>query len=183
MKDKIYKYSEFLKENMADTPEQYIVNVLTKLKTKIEKMFSHDTVENGEVKRFGELKSKERMDSGAMTFKDLGIELQSLELSKYSKMYDNIKLIFSDSESRYDVSFTIDLKDAVNKDTEKDFSDDEIDKCFVKFKKYDADNFSLVGQLTKTVKIKDVDEDLIIGLKIDLDKEYGVDEEEFEIQT
>ena len=98
-------------------------------------------------------------------------------------MYDNIKLIFSDSESRYDVSFTIDLKDAVNKDTEKDFSDDEIDKCFVKFKKYDADNFSLVGQLTKTVKIKDVDEDLIIGLKIDLDKEYGVDEEEFEIQT
>ena len=38
MKDKIYKYSEFLKENMADTPEQYIVNVLTKLKTKIDFM-------------------------------------------------------------------------------------------------------------------------------------------------
>ena len=53
--DKIFKYSEFINENLADTPEQYVFNALSKLKSKLEKMFAHaEADKEGEVKRFGE---------------------------------------------------------------------------------------------------------------------------------
>ena len=118
-----------------------------------------------------------------MSFVDLGIQLQSIELSKYSKIYDNIKMKFSDEKYLYDIMFTIDLKDAVPKDTDKDFSDNDIKNCFIKFKKYDAETFDLIGQITKTVKIKEIDENKLIDLKIELDDDYGDEGEEFEIET
>lgn len=186
--DKIFKYIEYLKENLGDTPEQYVDNALVKLKTKLEKMFALDKVEGDEIKKYGELKSKSEMEEGKMSFKDLGLELQSCELSKYSKVYDNIKLKFSDPEALYDVTFTIDLKDAVqkpeDKEKDKDFSDKEIKNCFVKFKKYDTTkNFELIGQITKTVKIDEIDEEMLMNLKIELDDEYGSGKEEFELET
>jgi hypothetical protein len=61
-----------------------------------------------------------------LSFKDLGLQLQSLELSKYSKIYDNVKLKFSDEEYLYDMTFTIDLKDAVPDEDDKDYSDKDI---------------------------------------------------------
>ena len=184
--DKIYKYSEFLNENLVDTPEQYVFNALRKLKSKLEKMFAHvEADEKGEIKRFGEPEKKE--GSEKMSFKDLNLQLQSLELSKYSKLYDNVKLKFSDDKFLYDVMFTIDLKDAVppqeEEDKDKDFSDNEIKNCYIKFKKYDADTFNLIGQITKTVKLKDINEEMLINLKIELDDEYGGEDEEFSLET
>lgn len=182
--DKIFKYSEFLNENLKDTPEQYVFNALSKLKTKLEKMFAHvEADEEGEIKRFGEPETKK--GEQAMSFKDLGLQLQSLELSKYSKLYDNIKMKFSDEKFLYDILFTIDLKDAVSEEEEEegDFSENKIEKCYVKFKKYDADTFNLIGQITKTVKLKDIDEEMLINLKIELDDEYGGEEEEFSLET
>jgi hypothetical protein len=180
----IKKYFEYLKENIQDTPESYVESALTKLKNRIEKMFSPTTtVEDGEVKKYGEVSNDIRKEKGGMSFTDLGLEMQSLELSKYSKLYDNLKLKFSDEQYLYDVTFTIDLKDAVPEDTDKDFSDKDIKKCQVKFKKYTTDDFTPQGNLIKTVKISDINEEFLISLKIELDEDNGGEEEEFEIET
>jgi len=185
--DKIYKYLEFLTENIHDTPETYVSDALTKIKRSIEKMFAHTEVDNdGEVKKYGEVVDKENKEKGNMSFKDLGVKMESLEISKYSKMYDNVKLIFSDEEFRYDVTFTIDLKDAVPEEEDKDFSDKDIKKCYIKYKKYDINkNYEMIGELSKTVDIKDINEELLINLKLELDEDYGEggDEEEFKIET
>lgn len=180
MKNIIQKYSEFINENLHDTPEQYVSGALTKIKTKLEKMFSNsDTAEGGEIKKISETPK-----DGNVSFSDLGLELQSIELSKYSKTLKNVKVIFSDPDSRYDATFSINLKDAVPEDADKDFSDNEIKKCFVRFKKYDLEgDMNLVGEITRTVKIDDINEDLIMDLKIELDDEYGSNEEEFQIET
>jgi len=183
---KVLKFREFrLNENILETPETYVENALHKLKSKFEKIFSTDKVEQGQIKKFDD-KSKE--DSTKISFADFNLELQSIELSKYSKIYDNLKLKFSDDQFLYDLTITIDLKDAVAKPEQqeeggKDFSSDDIETCQMKFKKYDTDNFNLLGEIIKTVKIKDVDEDMLVELKIKLDEEYGSEEEEFEIET
>jgi hypothetical protein len=180
--DKVYRFYEYLKENMNDVPEKYVENVLRKLKTKFEKMFSFDYVEDGEVKKFGEV-SKEEEKKEKVSLKDFNLELQSCEFSKYSKVFDNLRVKFSDDKYLYDLLVTIDLKDAVPTDATKDFTDDDIKTCQVKFKKYDIDTFELLGEMSKTVDVKDVDEDLLVELKIQIDKEYGEEEEDFEIET
>jgi len=183
---KVLKFKEFrLNENILDTPEKYIENALHKLKIKFEKMFAYDEVDQGKIKKFGD-KNKESGEK--VSLKDFNLELQSLELSKYSKIYDNLKLKFSDDQFLYDMTLTMNLKDAVKPAAEgteeqKDFSPDDIETCQVRFKKYDVDTFNLMGEIVKTVKVKDVDEDLLVELKLKIDEEFGSEEEEFEIET
>ena len=187
-KDKIYKYFEYIKEDNGEvlqlTPQAYVETALRNLEQRLRAMFEIEKAEDGKVKRFGEIKDKDRRDKGKLSFKDLGLELQSLELSKYSKVYDNVKLKFNDEEFLYDITFTINLKDAVPKDATKDFDDSEIENCQVIFKKYDLDNFNLVlGPKNKTAKIKDIDEEFLIKLKVDFEEGTSQKEEEFEIET
>jgi hypothetical protein len=181
---KVLKFGEFsINENIKDVPEKYVENVLRKLKNKFEEMFAYDIVDQGKIKKFGE---KNRESGESISFKDLNLELQSIELSKYSKLYDNLKIKFSDEEFLYDLTVTIDLADAAKTEEgeeEKDFSPEDIETCQIRFKKYDTDSFDLKGELIKTVKVKDVDEDLLVELKLKLDDEYGGEEEEFEIEV
>lgn len=184
MSSKVYKYTEFILENMIDTPETYVHTALTKLKKRIENMFTAAEVENGEVKRFDQVEGEEKKVKGEMSFQDLGLQLQSLELSKYSKAYDNVKLKFTDAEYLYDMTFTVDLRDALPQDKEKDFSDKDVKKCQVKFKKYSLDDFEMVaGPLVKTVEIDKIKEEYLIELKIELDESDEGEKEEFEIET
>lgn len=184
MSKKVFKYSEFIFENIIDTPETYVHTALTKLKKRIERMFTSAEVENGEIKRFDQVEGEEKKEKGEISFRDLGLQLQSLELSKYSKSYDNVKLKFSDEEYLYDMTFTVDLKDALPKDKEKDFSDKDVKQCQVKFKKYSLDDFELVaGPLVKTTEIDKIKEDYLIELKIELDESDEGEKEEFEIET
>ena len=60
--DRIYKYFEYLKENIQDTPETYVENALRKLENRLKNMFETDKVENGEVKRYGTLVDKDRKE-------------------------------------------------------------------------------------------------------------------------
>jgi hypothetical protein len=175
---KIFKFYEYIKENLSDTPESYISSILTKIKIRVDKMFLSEIPENN-IRKIGE---EEKETS---SFKDMGLELQSSEISKYSKMYDNLKVKYSDSENLYDVSFIIDLKDAIPTDKDKDFNIDDIKKCYIKFKMYTLDEFELVGTINKTVNIDDINSDLLTQLKIELDKLYGnsSEEEEFKIET
>jgi hypothetical protein len=179
--ERVYKYHEYLFETMNDVPEQYVANVFRKLKKKFEEMFAFDYIEGGEVKKFGEVRDKEDKKE-KMSLKDFNLELQSCEFSKYSKIFDNLRVKFSDEQFLYDLLVTIDLKDAIPKDKEVDFSSSDIKECQLKFKKYDVDNFELIGELTKTVEIEKIDEDLLVELKIEIDKDFG-EKEEFEIET
>jgi hypothetical protein len=56
-------------------------------------------------------------------------------------------------------------------------------KCQIKFKKYDLDDFKLLGQLVKTAKLDDINEEYLVNLKIELDDENKDTEEEFKIET
>ena len=124
----------------------------------------------------------ESKDRSKMSLKDLGVRLESSEISKYSKMYDNLTVKFSDDAATYNLYLAIDLKDALPKDATKDFSYEDIKTCYIKFKKYDLDTFEVIGQITKNIEIKKIDEEFLVDLKIEMDDEFG-DEEEFEIET
>jgi hypothetical protein len=177
----IIKYNEFIKENIQDTPENYISIVLNKLKKKLDKVFDYKEDSDDEVLKPEELK---RVNSDKMSFKDLGVRLESSEMSKYSKLYDSLTIKFSDDQNTYTLIIMIDIKEAIPEDKEKDFDPlEDIKKCYVKFKKYDLDTFEIIGQLSRNVKIKDIDEDFIIDLKIEIDDSFDESDDEFEIET
>lgn len=186
---KIRKFIEFINEEFNDTPESYISIVLTQIKKKIDNMFEFQEGDPGdepEEKEKHKSIQKAKHDSkekSGMSFKDLGVRLESSEISKYSKMYDSLTVKFSDDNATYNLFIAIDLKEAIPEDTEKDFSADDIRKCYIKFKKYNPDTFEVVGQITKNIKIKDIDEEFLIDLKIETDEKFGGDDEEFKIET
>lgn len=178
---KIIKYTEFIKlnENVHDTPEEYVKIALMKIQTKLKNMFAGQVGDN-EVETIGHKNSRE----GGQSLADFGVELQSCELSAYSRTQDNVKVKYSDAESLYDLTISIDLKEAVPEDEEKDFSDEDIKNCHIKFKKYDQDQFELLGEISKDIKISEIDEDLLVKLKIEIDDKFGGGgNEEFEIET
>lgn len=185
---KIRKYTEFIKEELTDTPESYIETALKQIKKKIDKMFEFQEVsyfepsseEEGDKEiRKAKLDSKNKSD---ISFKDLGVRIESSEISKYSAMHDSLTIKFSDDAATYDLYISIDLKDALPKDPNADYSYEDIEKCFMKLKKYNLATFEVIGQLTKTVEINKIDEDFLIGLKIDMDDKFG-DDEKLEIET
>lgn len=187
---KIIKFGDFIKENVHDTPEQYVNSALLKIKKKIESFFEKTEQEEVEdddnfvtmsdaLKKGKEKKSK----NSKISFSDLGLTLLSSELSKYSAVFDSVKFIFEDERYRYDLYITIPLEQAIPKDKEKDFSDRDIKKCFVKFKKYDKDNnFEMSSPINKNVEIATIDDNFIVDLKIELDEDSG-DSEKLEIET
>jgi hypothetical protein len=138
-----------------------------------------DTEDNKKSIKRAKAESKDR---SKMSLKDLGVRLESSEISKYSKMYDNLTVKFSDDDATYNLYLAIDLKDALPKDATKDFSYEDIKTCYIKFKKYDLDTFDVIGQITKNIEIKKIDEEFLVDLKIEMDDKFG-DEEEFKIET
>lgn len=203
---RIIKFLEFIKEGLNDTPEEYISIALMKLKKKIDRMFEDESEEESEfnepqkniftddfskkkktkkktslekAKKRGE---REEEEENKLTFKDLGVKLESSEISKYSKLYDSLTVKFSDDESFYTLIIMIDIKEGISKDPNKDFGPEDISNCYIKFKKYDLDTFDIIGQLTKNVKIKKIKEEFLINLKIELDEKFG-GEDQFEIET
>jgi hypothetical protein len=180
---KIRKFLDFINEElMNDTPENYVETVLNRLKRDIDKMFSDAKAEPTKNKSIEQAKRDSR-DKSKMSFSDMGVTLDSNEVSKYSKMYDSLTVKFSDNlDSWYTLIIMIDIKEALPKDAEKDFSADDIKMAYIKFKKYDANTDDLIGQITKNVEIKKIDEDFLVDLKIEIDEEFG-DDEEFEIET
>jgi len=176
-------FDEFILERLFDTPEGYISTRLDSIERTIRSLF--DTQESDEsVDTFSAKEQKEKKEGGKMKFSELGIQLDSIQKSKYSKIQDNIKCRFSDDENLYDFTVILDLKDAVPADGSKDFSSDDIKDCFVKFKKYNIDSFDLLGEISKNIKIDDIDEDLLIELKLELDGgSKGESDENFSIET
>lgn len=184
---KVIKFSDFISinEELTDTPESYISTLLKKIKSDIDKMFEfQQELSDEEVEEPQKVKKISKKSKEKMSFEDLGVRLESSEISKYSKMYDSLTVKFSDSRNTYTLILMIDLKEASPKDPAKDFTIDDIKKCYIKFKKYDLDTFEVIGQLSKNVEVKEIDEDFLIDLKLEIDDQFGdEEEEEFEIET
>jgi hypothetical protein len=183
---KVIKFYDFIKEELLnDTPETYISTLLTKLKRQIDKMFDYEKI-TGDIDNKEKSIEKAKRDSKnkeKLSFKDLGLSLESSEISKYSKLYDSLTVTFRDDNFMYTMIIMIDLKEALPKDPNKDFTIDDIKNCYIKFKKYDLDNIEIIGQISKNVEVKKIDEEFIIDLKIELDDTFGDDEDEFQIET
>lgn len=174
-------FDEFILEKLYDTPEGYISTKLDSIEKTISSLFKES---EEDVDTFSAKEQKDLKGGGKMRFNELGIQLDSIQKSKYSKVQDSIKCRFSDDENLYDFTVILDLKDAVPKDGTKDFSADDIKDCFIKFKKYNIDSFDLLGELSKNIKIDDIDEDLLIELKLELDGgSKDSSEENFSIET
>lgn len=183
---KIRKFVDFINEEFKDTPEFYIESALRVLHKKIEDMFKEqvDIEEDKGEANSSIAKAKSKGKGKKLTFKDLGVQLESNEISKYSQLYDSLTLKFSDANATYNLLILIELKEGIPKDPTKDFSFEDVENCSIKFKKYELDTFALCGPpLTKDVKIKDIDEEFLIDLKIELDEKSGGDDEKLEIET
>ena len=63
-----------------------------------------------------------------------------------------------------------------------DWQVNDIEKVYIKFKKYDVDTFEIIGQVSKNVDPQKIDEEFLVELKIEIDSEFG-NEDEFEIET
>lgn len=181
----IKKFSQY-NENFQDTPEEYIKTALMKIKNKIDGFFEkeperdpNEVISMSQAIEQGKKKSKKDKN---MSLPDMGLSIESSELSKYSALYDNVTFKFSDPEFWYNLYITIPLN-YIEMDKESDFSDTDIEECSIKFKKYNYEN-NIIGQLgPRKVKIEDIDETFLVDLKIELDEDFPSEEEEFEIET
>jgi len=150
-------------EEFFENPEEYINDKLSDLKTKIDKYFDSSPKEDAE---------------DLSSFKKIGLKIESSEISKYSKLYDSLQIKFSDEKNFYSLYIMIQLENAL-KDKQ---STDDIEECYVKFKKYDKNSSDMIGKLAKNVKIKDIDKDFIISLKSELDSKVGGEDGDLEIE-
>lgn len=185
---KVIKFGQYIKENLHDTPEEYVKIALKKIKNKIESFFEVENEDTEEefIKMSDALKKgkKKEKEKSKISFSELGLELVSSEFSKYSALSDNLKVVLSDDQFRYDLIVIIPLEEAKIKDVNSDSSDKDIKKCYIKFKKYSIDkDFELVGQLNKNVEIDKISQDFIVELKIELDEQFPEDQESLEIET
>jgi hypothetical protein len=180
---KVIKFSEFLSENFNDSPETFVANALQKLKIKIDSFFD----ERGEkatqeqnpsksIKRVSDTIKQKKESGEKISLKELGVNLEDSQISKYSKTGESLTVWFSDPEGTYRLYVMVNLEDAVPKDNTKEFTDKDIKKVFVRFKKYNFED-QYVGEVTKNTNIKDIDQEFLIDLKIKVDKEYSGGEE------
>jgi len=146
----------------------------------VDKIF--DVEEDEKPNRILNPEDLQRKKSSKMTFKDLNVRVESSEVSKYSKSFDSFTIKFSDDSYTYALIIMIDIKEALPKEEDEDFSANDIEKAYIKFKKYDLDTFEILGQISKNVKLKDINEDFLIDLKIELDEEFN-DDDDFELET
>ena len=179
---KILKCSQYIKEELTETPETYISTALNQLKRKLDKLF--DEVDLDDKDKVLSPEQLDKKDSKKMSFKDLGVQLDSSEVSKHSRLYDTLTIKFTDDKYTYTFIVMIDVKEAMPDKDQDDFDFEDIKNAYIKFKKYDLDTFEIIGQITKNVELKDINETMIINLKIELDNKFDVGgEEEFEIES
>ena len=96
---KIRKFIEFINEEFNDTPESYIETALKQLQKKIGKMFE-DQVDIKDQEKEGNIsimKAKGKGKSKKLSFKELGVQLESSEISKYfcDSVSTELKIVFT----------------------------------------------------------------------------------------
>mgnify|MGYP003532904722 CR=1 FL=1 len=169
-------------EVQNDTPASYVDSLLISMKKKIEKMFEETGEKDEEENDVKKAKLNKKGNSNSPSFKEFNLRLESCEVATRSLLNDTLTVKFSDDENWYNLLVSINMKDAIPKDKTKDFSTKDIKQCFIKFKKYDNETQEVIGQITRNTDPNTIDEEFIVNLKIELDDQFG-EEEEFEIET
>ena len=156
--NKILKYIEFIKEEMTDTPETYIKGKLNQLKIAIDQLFDEEATgteedDQPETISKGKAKDNSKKKKQKLSMVDMGVRLDSSEISLYSSTDDTLTVKYTDEEGTYDLLISINIKDGMPKDPNSNFSEDDINKLYVKFKKYTIDDIDLIGQTTHNVTV------------------------------
>lgn len=186
---RIIKYTEFIKEELTNPSKNYIETALLQLKMKIDNIFkyegSDEETEGSDNKSISSAK-KDSNNKEKISFKDLGVNIVSSEVSKYSHEYSNLSVKFIDDQNEYSLIISINIKEGKVKTDKKPMV------CDVKLKKYDLDTFDIVAQIPSPIdgdspdylqiEIDKIDEDYLVDLKIKLD-ERSSDKDEFKIET
>ena len=165
--NKILKYIEFIKEEMTDTPETYIKGKLNQLKIAIDQLFDEEATgseEQPETISKDKAKDNHKKKKQKLSMADMGVTLDSSEISLYSQTDDSLTVKYSDEEGTYDLLISINIKDGMPKDPNGNFSEDDITKIFVKFKKYTIDDIDLIGQTTNNVTVTREDDGFMFSL-------------------
>jgi hypothetical protein len=186
--NKILKYIEFIKEEMTDTPETYIKGKLNQLKIAIDQLFDEEATgleedEKPETISKGKARDNDRKKKGKLSMVDMGVTLDSSEISLYSQTDDTLTVKYSDQEGTYNLLFSINIKDGISKDPNADFSEDDITKIFVKFKKYGIDNIDLIGQTTYNVTVTREDGQFMFAISKKNPQDQPQDQEEAQPQA
>jgi hypothetical protein len=170
----IKKFSEYIKEeNIYDTPEEYIAQALKDIENRIREMIPEDGAEEEpedeiisftKARKQGDEKEKAKSE---LKFRDYGTRIKDVDLSRANS---TLTVRIEEEESWYTIIVMIELAQGIPTDKTKDFSHKDIKNCTVKMKKYGQDD-QIHGHATKTIEIKDFDEDFLIDLKLEADGE------------
>ena len=155
--NKILKYIEFLKEEKVDTPETYIKGKLMQLDSAIVELFegesSEEEEEQPETISKGKARDNDRKKKKKLSMVDMGVTLDSHEVSVYSPTDPTLTVKYTDQEGTYDLLISINIADAVPKDPNVNFTSDDVKKLYIKFKKYTIDDIDLIGQTTHNITV------------------------------
>lgn len=167
---KIKRFYKFIKESVEDVDTDGIsTELLNTIKVRIDSMFSE--------------KEESDEDEGVSeNLSDLGLELISSEISTANKLRDRLEVKYQDEAFEYHLFITLnieDISDDIKGIEDADFED--VDRCRIKMKKYDKNTYEIMGQLTKNIEIKELTQDYIIELKVEIDEKYE-EGEEFSIE-
>jgi hypothetical protein len=173
---------------MTDTPETYIKGKLNQLKIAIDQLFDEEATgleedEKPETISKGKARDNDRKKKGKLSMVDMGVTLDSSEISLYSQTDDTLTVKYSDQEGTYNLLFSINIKDGISKDPNADFSEDDITKIFVKFKKYGIDNIDLIGQTTYNVTVSRENSDFMFSISKKNPQDQPQDQEEAQPQA
>ena len=136
MKKKIYKFYDFIKEELKDTPDSYIKGKLEQLQKAFNDLFDEESSDENEEPENISIEDAKKNKKSDKKLSDLGVKMDSSEISLYSSSNDSLTIKYSDDEASYTMIISINISNGIPKDD--NFSEDDVNKIDVKFKKYFA---------------------------------------------
>jgi hypothetical protein len=154
MKNKILKYIEFIKEELKDTAPSYIKGKLQQLQKAFDDLFDEESLDDNEEPENISIEDAKNNKKSDKKLSDLGVKKDSSEISLYSSSNDSLTIKYSDEEASYTIIIFINISNGIPKDD--NFSEDDINKIDVKFKKY-LNAIDLVGTTRYLFNVDRVD--------------------------
>lgn len=177
MKNKILKYIEFIKEELSDTPQSYIKNKLKQIQKAFDDLFEEEESESDD--EFISIEDAKKNKKGVKKLSDLGVTKDSSEISLYSQTDDSLTIKYSDDEASYTIIIFINIKEGLAKG--ESFSEDDIKKLDIKFKKY-LNDVDLVGETRYSVNIDREEGEFMFSVNKSKEPAQGQEEGNVQVQ-
>lgn len=177
---KLESFDKFF-ETYSNNPEAYSNLLLKKLQRKIAKYFGAGI---DRVITFDDYVETEVEADRDNNLHEMGLELISNDVYTQSPLVDTLRVIFNDSDTRYDLYIIINLRDIIKGSNMDEFNITDIKFAYAKLKKYVSteDSFELLGELDKKIQIGEISQDFILQFKMELDDFFdSEDEDDFKV--